>query len=127
MYPEKSFDPYPKGILNGLRKFRIEKLLEFEVIDKIYDDMILKNGDLFITILEDDLVKLINQIRDNEFTIGEDIGVLSYNDTPLKDLLGISVVSTDFNKMGETAAQMILNNKKGRVKNPFNFIDRASM
>ncbi len=45
----------------------------------------------------------------------------------LKDLLRISVVSTDFKTMGETAAQMILNNKKGEVKNPFNFIDRESM
>ena len=89
--------------------------------------MILKKGDLFITIVEDDLVNLINQIRDNEFVIGTDIGVLSYNDTPLKELLGISVVSTDFNTMGKTAAQMILNNEKGNIKNPFKFIDRASM
>jgi hypothetical protein len=127
IYPEKSVYPYPKRIVHGFRKFCIEKLLDFEVIDEIYDDMILKKGDLFITIVEDDLVNLIKQIRDNEYTIGEDIGVLSYNDTPLKDLLGISVVSTDFNTMGETVAQMILSNEKGEVKNPFNFIDRASM
>jgi len=70
---------------------------------------------------------LFNQIRDNEFTIGKDVGVISYNDTPLKDLLGISVVTTDFKKMGETVAQMILNKEKGSVKNPFNFIDRESL
>lgn len=127
VYPAKSVYPYPKRIVHGFRKFCIEKSIDFEVIDEIYDDMILKNGDLFITIVEDDLVNLINQIRDNEFEIGKDIGVLSYNDTPLKNLLGISVVSTDFNIMGKTAAQMILNNKKGSIKNPFNFIDRASM
>lgn len=127
VYPAKSVYPYPKRIVHGFRKFCIEKFLDFEVIDEIYDDMILKNGDLFITIVEDDLVNLINQIRDNEFEIGKDIGVLSYNDTPLKDLLGISVLSTDFNTMGETAAQMILNKEKGSVKNPFRFIDRASM
>ena len=127
VYPDKSVYPYPKKIVHGFRKFCIEKSLDFEVIDEIYDDMILKNGDLFITIVEGDLVNLINQIRNTEFTIGEDIGVLSYNDTPLKDLLGISVVSTDFNIMGETAAQMILNQEKGSVKNPFNFIDRKSM
>ncbi len=72
-------------------------------------------------------MNLIHQIRENEFTIGKDIGVLSYNDTPLKDLLGISVISTDFKAMGETTAQMILSNEKGVVKNPFNFIDRESM
>ena len=127
VYPDKSVYPYPKRIVHGFRKFCIEKSLDFEVIDEIYEDMVLKNGDLFITIVEDDLVNLVNQIRDNEFKIGKDIGVLSYNDTPLKELLGISVVSTDFNIMGKTAAQMILNKEKGSVKNPFNFIDRSSM
>ena len=127
VYPAKSVYPYPKRIVHGFRRFCIEKSLDFEIIDEIYEDMILKNGDLFITIVEDDLVNLINQIRENEFLIGKDIGVLSYNDTPLKDLLGISVISTDFKTMGETAAKMILSNKKGEVKNPFNFIDRESM
>jgi DNA-binding transcriptional regulator YhcF (GntR family) len=127
VYPDKSVYPYPKRIVHGFRKFCIEKSLDFEIIDEIYDDTVLKKGDLFITIVEDDLVNLIHQIRDNEFEIGKDIGVLSYNDTPLKDLLGISVVSTDFKMMGETAAHMILNNEKGEIKNPFNFIDRESM
>ncbi|HCN25310.1 MAG TPA: hypothetical protein DIS65_08115 [Candidatus Marinimicrobia bacterium] len=34
---------------------------------------------------------------------------------------------TDFKMMGQTAAQMILNKEKGKVKNPFNFIDRESI
>ena len=127
VYPTKSVYPYPKRIVHGFRKFCIEKSLDFEVIDEIYDDMILKRGDLFITIVEDDLVNLIHQIRKNEFEIGKDIGVLSYNDTSLKDLLGISVISTDFKIMGKTVAQMILNKEKGSVKNPFNFIDRESL
>lgn len=127
VYPNKSVYPYPKKILYGFRKFCIEKNLDFEIIDEIYDDIILKKGDLFITIVEDDLVNLVNQIREDEFKLGVDIGIISYNDTPLKDLLGISVISTDFKIMGETAAQMILNNEKGSVKNPFSFIVRESM
>ncbi len=74
-----------------------------------------------------DLVNLINQIRENELVLGEDVGVISYNDTPLKELLGIAVMSTDFKVMGEMAAQMILSNQKGRFKVPFNFIDRKSI
>jgi DNA-binding LacI/PurR family transcriptional regulator len=61
------------------------------------------------------------------YTLGKDIGIISYNDTPLKELLGITVISTDFNIMGETAASMILNNEKGEIKVPFNFIDRNSI
>ena len=73
------------------------------------------------------MVNLINQVRENELKLGEDVGVISYNDTPLKDLLGITVVSTDFKVMGESAAHMILNKQKGRIKVPFNFIDRKSV
>lgn len=126
-YPENSVYPYPKRILHGFRKFCVEHSLDFEILDEIYDDMILKKGDLFITISESDLVNLVNQIRDKEFKLGKDIGVISYNDTPLKELLGITCISTDFKVMGETAARMILDKEKGEVKNPFNFIDRDSI
>ena len=126
-YPTSSVYPYPKRILHGFKKFCLEHQLDFEVIDEIYDDIILKKGDLFITIEELDLVNLVNQIRHDEWEIGKDIGVISYNETPLKELLGITVISTDFKAMGETVAEMILENKKGVVKNPFRFIDRDSL
>jgi DNA-binding LacI/PurR family transcriptional regulator len=127
IYPNKSVYPYPRRILHGFRKFCAEHQLDFEVLDKIYDDMILKKGDLFITIEESDLVNLVKQVREDEFKIGEDIGIISYNDTPLKELLGITVMSTDFKIMGETAAHMILNKETGQVKVPFNFIERDSL
>ena len=127
IYPEKAVYPYPRRILHGFRKFCVEYKLDFEILDKIYDDMILKTGDLFITIEEADLVNLVKQIREDEFQLGQDIGVISYKDTPLKELLGITVMSTDFKVMGETAAQMILNKARGKVKVPFNFIERDSL
>ncbi|MEP3836723.1 MAG: GntR family transcriptional regulator [Algibacter sp.] len=127
IYPQKSVYPYPRRILNGFRKFCAEHKLDFEVLEKVYDDMILKKGDLFITIEEADLVNLVKQVREDEYNLGRDIGIISYNDTPLKELLGITVISTDFKIMGETAAAMILNKQKGKVKVPFNFIDRDSL
>jgi len=127
VYPLKAVYPYPKRILLGFRKFCIEHKLDFEILDKIYDDMILKKGDLFITIEEADLVNLVKQVREDEFVLGSEIGIISYNDTPLKELLGITVISTDFKVMGETAAKMILDKTKGKVKVPFNFIDRESL
>ncbi len=126
-YPANSVYPYPKRILHGFRKFCVEHNIDFEVLDEIYDDMILKKGDLFIIITESDLVNLVNQIRIQEFELGSDIGVISYNDTPLKQLLGITCISTDFKTMGETAARMIMEKEDGKVKNPFNFIDRNSI
>ncbi|SNR70913.1 transcriptional regulator, GntR family [Lutibacter agarilyticus] len=127
IYHEKAVYPYPRRILHGFKKFCLEYNLDFEVLDEIYDDMVLKKGDLFITIEEADLVDLVKQVREIEYKLGEDIGVISYNDTPLKELLGITVISTDFKVMGQTAANMILNNQRGKVKVPFNFIDRDSL
>ncbi|MBC3758730.1 GntR family transcriptional regulator [Hyunsoonleella sp. SJ7] len=128
IYPEKAVYPYPRRILHGFRKFCVEHKFEFEVLDKVYDDMILKRGDLFITIEESDLVSLVKQLREDEFILGKDIGIISYNETPLKELLGITTISTDFKVMGESAAEIILNKSCGiKVKVPFNFVERESL
>jgi DNA-binding transcriptional regulator YhcF (GntR family) len=127
VYPEESIIPYPRRILHGIRKFCNEYQFGFEIFDNVCDDLILNKGDLFIIIDESDLVNFIKQVRKNQYVLGKDIGVISYNETPLKNLFGISSVSTDFNVMGETAAKMILNKDKGKVKIPFNFIDRDSV
>ena len=126
-YPQDSLYPYPKRILHGFRKFCANNHIEFEVINEIYPDMILKKGDLYLIIDEEDLVSIVQQIRESEFEMGKGIGVICYNDTPLKELLGITVVSTDFKEMGKSAAQLIKEKRKAIVKNPFNFIDRKSM
>lgn len=126
-YPSKAIYPYPKRILHGFRKFSMEYAFDFEILDEIFEDMILKKGDLFITIAESDLVNLINLIRENEYILGKDIGVISYNDTPLKELLGITCISTDFTAMGETLAGIVIHKKKGVSKNPFRLIDRNSI
>lgn len=127
VYPSKAVYPYPRRILHGFKKFCAEFEINYEILDEIYDDIILKKGDLFITIEESDLVNLVKQIRDIKMKLGKHIGIISYNDTPLKELLGISVMSTNFKIMGETAARMILNNEIGEYKVPFNFIYRKSI
>ena len=126
-YPENTVYPYPKEVLHGFKKFCLHYELDFEILDEIYDDMVIGTNELFITIEESDLVKLVKLLRDRGLKMGKTIGVISYNDTPLKELLGITVISTDFLAMGKTTAEMILNNEKGIVKNPFNFIDRNSI
>ena len=127
VYPKKSIYPYPRRILNGFLKFCREHNFHCEVLDKIYDDMELQSKDVFITIKEIDLVNLVRQLRSKNLKMGEDIGIISYNETPLKELLGITVVSTDFKTMGETAAYMVLNNKREKVKNVFRYIERNSV
>ena len=60
--------------------------------------------------------------------IGEDISVISYNDSPINEIIlnGLTSVSTDFRQMGETAAQMILDQSLSKVKCDFRMIRRGT-
>jgi len=127
VYPDKAIFPYPRRILFGFKKFCIEYGVEFEIINNVLEDADLIKGNLFIIIEEEDLISLVKQHRENNYRLGHDLGIISYNETPLKELLGISVVSTDFRFMGEKAAKMILHHQKGRIKVPFRLIDRNSI
>lgn len=127
VYPKKSANPYPRRILHGFQQFCRECDLDFEILDEIYEDMDLQSKDVYITIQERDLVNLVRQVRKKSLVLGRDIGIISYNETPLKELLGITVISTDFKTMGECAAYMVLKNNKERVKNVFRYIERNSV
>ena len=128
VYPSKAVYPYPKGIVTGFKRFCLRNQLDFEILDEIYEGMELQLKDLYVIISEEDLVNLVMQTRDRHYKLGEDIGIISYNDTPLKALLGITVMSTNFQNMGAAAAKMILENKRPTIKKTiFNFIDRHSI
>lgn len=127
VYPKSTFYPYPQKILSGFQKYCIKNNFDFEVVEEISNETEIEKKTLFITIEENDLVQIVNKVRSNNYKFGEDIGVISYNDTPLKQLLGITVITTDFVEMGKLAAEMIVEKKTEKVKSTFNFIDRDSL
>ncbi|GAB3661587.1 GntR family transcriptional regulator [Echinicola sediminis] len=127
VFPNNPIYPYPKEIKQGFLNFCNNQKFDAEVLDKIYPDMELQQKDAYIVIDENDLVSLVKQTRDMRYEIGKDIGVVSYNDTPLKELFDITVISTDFELMGESAAYMIKKHKQEVVPNIFSFIDRGSL
>ncbi len=118
---------YISKIMNGFVRFCEEQCFDFGIMNKISDDSVINDKDLYVVIEDTKLVKLLDLASSKNYVLGDDIGVLSYNEAPFKRLLNIAVLSTNFQKLGETAAVMILNNKKGKVKNPFMFIERSSV
>jgi DNA-binding LacI/PurR family transcriptional regulator len=72
---------------------------------------------------------LIERIISLKLQIGQQVGLISYNDTPLKRIIlnGITTISTDFRKKGCIAAQLILENSKDHVEVPFYLTLRASL
>lgn len=102
-------EPYER--YDGLQIFCKEYGFKHKYLDSAANKKI-KNGDLFILVNDRDLVDVLKQAEKQSLILGQDFGIISYNDTPLKEILagGITTLSTDFKLMGKTMASLI--NKK---------------
>lgn len=129
IYVNPSLTPYPEEIRKGFQHYCRMNDFNYDIIDNIDIDTEIARGEAFIVIEETDLANLIRICRRKEMAIGKEIGILSYNETPLKEILleGITVISTDHECMGRTAARLILQKKQEYLKNPFTLIRRKSL
>jgi len=119
---------YPSEIIRGFRSYCVSYSKDSRIIEHAWDEII-RPGSVYIVIQETVLTELIKKVRQTPLTLGQDIGILSFNETTLKEVLadGITVMTTDFETMGRTAAALLLDGKKIKVKNPFTVIRRNSL
>jgi DNA-binding transcriptional regulator YhcF (GntR family) len=119
-------DP-PKEIINGFEKFCKKEKINFEVVYKPFSGKV-KKGEAYLVVDDEDLVSIIISAKEQQFEFGKDVGIISYNETSLKKVIGngISVISTDFYLMGKNIAQMILDGRHDCIVNPSAFNDRGS-
>ena len=126
IFPEYTY--HPCEILTGFNKFCQEYTFQHNVVDNIKKETISK-GEVYINLMENDLVKLIEKIVEADLIVGSDVGIISYNDTPLKKFIlnGITTISTDFFMMGEKTADLILNNSVEHLEAKFYLTLRNSL
>src|SRR5215203_4246135 len=126
IFPENSY--YPEEIVNGLISFCQEYTFNHKVVHDINDEPI-GQGEVFINLMDNDLVVLIERIIESKLEVGKDVGVISYNETPLKKIIlnGITTNSTDFEAMGVETAKIIQENSLRHVEIPFELKLRASL
>ncbi|MBE7178402.1 MAG: GntR family transcriptional regulator [Mucilaginibacter polytrichastri] len=101
---------YPQEIVHGFMKFCVQNQFAYEIFSEITPATQVEKNTVYIVIEETDLVTLIKLARQTDCTIGKNLGLISYNDTPLKEILldGITVLSTDHSEMGREAARLVL-------------------
>jgi len=119
---------HPVEIEKGFIKFCTEYAYDYMIVGEIEKEEITKDT-AYISLKENDLVILIKKIKETNFVLGKNVGIISYNDTPLKEILrdGITVISTDFEQLGKQAAQLILKKEKLQLENQFYVIHRNSL
>ena len=117
----------PQERYDGLIAFCNEQDIEHRYVSAVLKRKIEK-GDLFIVVKDRDLVDLLKQAAYQNMEPGIDFGIISYNDTPLKEILagGISTLSTDFNLMGKTMSALLKSKILTTVDNPWKLIIRKS-
>ena len=124
--PENSY--YPDEIKSGLERFCRDYGFQVDMVHDI-SAVELKTGEVYINLMDDDLVTLVEKALASQLKVGKELGIVSYNETPLKRIIldGITTMSTDFEMMGRTTAELILSGKKARVAVPFNICLRSSL
>jgi DNA-binding LacI/PurR family transcriptional regulator len=122
------FQFIPDGLIKGFEKFLRDYDLTGEVLADVRERVI-RRRELFIVFPDSDLIYLIKEARRREWKIGREIGIIAYDDSPMKEVLedGITVISTDFVAMGQTAAELILSGRKEKLDNPAALIRRKSL
>ncbi len=119
---------YPKGILEATQKYCAEENIKLSVREE-FEESDLASGILFFTIGDSDLWTILKTAKIKGLKIGKDIGILSHNDSPVKEIIegGITTFSTDFNLMAKHAAKFISNKKYINKIIPSKLIIRKSL
>ncbi|MFP5042501.1 GntR family transcriptional regulator [Parasediminibacterium sp. JCM 36343] len=119
---------FPKEQIVGFLNFCHQYAFNYVVVNHLHDEPI-NAGEVFITLMENDLVELIEKILTTPLQVGKDVGVISYNESAVKKVIlnGITTISTDFYLMGKRAAEMILEKTIEHEEMPFYLRLRSSL
>ncbi|NLP57513.1 GntR family transcriptional regulator [Lutibacter sp. B1] len=110
VYP--TYTNHPLETVTYFKKYCKKNNFKYQIITNPKDFDIQKDI-AYISVSDRILGTFLEQCRDKGFEPGEDVGLLSYNETPMKKFIykGISVISTDFKEMGTKAAEFITQEK----------------
>lgn len=112
----------------GFKKFCEEFEYTYDII-KTMDGVRPGLYEAYFLISDRDLVELVKIAKRYKYKLGKKFGVVSFNDTMLKEVVagGITTISTDFVEMGKNLAQMVIDKKGIKVRNPSKLIVRSSL
>jgi len=118
----------PLGMKIGFEDFCLKYTIDYDIINEFSDNEITV-GCVYIIPNDRDLVRVIEKSQQQNLKLGTDFGIISYNETPLKKVVGngITTISTNFTTMGKLLSQMVLTGKKEQIENKSALIIRSSL
>ena len=110
VFPKRS--KHPLTSQRFFAEFCEENHFRYEIIESTFNRP-LEKAEAYIVINLPDLVDLVKRSRCSNLTIGTVLGFLAYNDIASYEVIdkGITSISVDFGKMGELAADFVLEDR----------------
>lgn len=101
----------PQEIKLGFTRFCTKNNINYQIIEQVQK---VNAKDCYFVIDDMDLVNIITKGNEKGYQLGADIGLVSYNDTPLKSVIaeGITTISIDYKLLGDKIVSCILNGTK---------------
>lgn len=126
-FPERLM--HPGSAVGYFVRYCEERKFAYEVLRRAPQEDDLQSGCACLCLRQQDLVSLIQICNRYNFRVGEDIGILAYNDMPVLEIIqkGISSVSVDFAEMGRMAAEFVKSGKQVQVFLPTRLLLRQSL
>jgi DNA-binding transcriptional regulator YhcF (GntR family) len=126
LYP--SFTYHPKVSIQYFETFCSDYKISHETLFdfKKFD---LRKGELYLLVSDRTLAKFLDQCHQKNLILGQDVGVISYNETPMKKYVkeGITVISTEFELMGKKIAEFVNTSEKTNLVIPTKLTVRKSL
>jgi len=116
----------PEEIVRSFKHF----LVDFDVKGRIiseYKPGSVEKGKVYFTLDNFALWQIMRDAKSKKLKPGKDVGVLSHNDEPAKEIIGITTFSADFSNMGTMAGHAILNKEKIQLTVPMLLFERLSL
>lgn len=118
----------PQGLHDAFTEYVENQSFDYEVLDN-YRSGSIRKGSAYITLSDSDLWELLKDCKEQNLILGEDVGILSHNDSSIKEIVldGITTFSTDFNEMARKAAEFVKVRKPTQVIIPSILFRRGSL
>ena len=127
MFPMEA--EHPRTCIPFFIKFCEDNTIKYQLVRRKIEETDIVPGAAYLVVWHSEVVDFIKVCRAKNLKLGEDIGLITFNDTPMLEVIenGITVISTDFKQMGNLAAEYIKTRQKIQTYVPTRLIVRGSL
>jgi DNA-binding LacI/PurR family transcriptional regulator len=120
---------HPRGGIQYYEQFCKENHIKSNLVKRHVQESDMVKGEANLIVSHEDLIEAIKICKNKGWKLGEDIGIVTFNDAPMMEVIenGITSISVDFKQMGALAARFINNNERLQTYVPTKLIVRGSL